>query len=61
MRVLEAASVTTSDVVEKVRLKKAFDLIDSALKDFQVKQLLNSPIEVHSKIPIQLKVLKGDW
>ena len=61
LQALEAASVSTPDVVEQVRLKRAFDLIGGALKNFQAKQLLNSPIEVHSKIPIQLKVMKGDW
>ena len=62
LRALEAASVSTPDVVEQVRLRRAFDLIGCALKkNFQAKLLLNSPIEVHSKIPIQLKVMKGDW
>ena len=61
LRALEAASVSAPDVVEQVRLKKAFDLIDGALKNLQTKQLLNSPIEVHSKMPVHLKVVKGDW
>ena len=50
-----------ADDVEQVRLKRAFDLIDGALNEFLEKHLLDSPIEVHSKIPIQLKIVKGDW
>ena len=61
VRVLEDASVSTADDVEQVRLKRAFDLIDGALNEFLEKHLLDSPIEVHSKIPIQLKIVKGDW
>ena len=51
--VLEAASAPTADVVEQVRLEKAFELIDGALNEFPAKHLLDSPIEVHTKIAIQ--------
>ena len=61
VRVLEDASVSTADDVEQVRLKRAFDLIDGALNGFLEKHLLDSPIEVYSKIPIQFKIVKGDW
>ena len=61
LRVLEAASASTVDVVEQVRLDNAFDLIDGAFNEFPAKHLLDSPIEGHSKIPIQLKIVKGDW
>ena len=60
-RVLGAAGASATDGVEQVRLQKVCHLMDDALSAVSSKQLLDSPMEVQSKIPIKVKVVKGDW
>ena len=58
---LQATRKATNNETEQHQLDRAHQLIHNALKDSSTQQLLKSPIEVQSTIPIQVKVVTGDW
>ena len=61
LRALAAARHNELDDAEQVRLETAYNLIDEALSGSATQRLLDSPMEVQSTIPIQVKVVKGTW
>ena len=61
LRALQAARKATNNQTEQHQLDRAHQLIHNALNDSSTQQLLKSPIEVQSTIPIQVKVVTGDW
>ena len=61
LRALQTARKATNNEAEQHQLDRAHQLIHNALNDLSTQQLLKSPIEVQSTIPIQVKVLTGDW
>ena len=61
LRALQTARKATNDEAEQHQLDRAHQLIHNALNDLSTQQLLKSPIEVQSTIPIQVKVVTGDW
>ena len=61
LRALQSARKATNNEAEQHQLDRAHQLIHNALNDPSTQQLLKSPMEVQSKIPIQVKVVTGDW
>ena len=61
LRALQANRKATNNETEQHQLDRAHQLIHNALNDSSTQQLLKSPIEVQSTIPIQVKVVTGDW
>ena len=61
LRALQSARTATSNEVEQDQLDRTYQLINNALNDPSIQQLLKSPMEVQSNIPIQVKVVTGDW
>ena len=61
LRALQATRKATNNETEQHQLDRAHQLIHNALNDSSTQQLLKSPIEVQSTIPIQVKVVTGDW
>ena len=61
LRALQATRKATNNETEQHQLDRAHQLIHNALNDSSTQQLLKSPMEVQSNIPIQVKVVTGDW
>jgi len=61
LRAVRTARTTTSDPEEQQQLDLAYQLIEKTLNEAGSLQLLDTPMEVHSTIPIRVKLLTGDW
>ena len=61
LRALQTARRTTGEKSDQQQLDMACHLIDHTLNDKSAQQLLDSPMEVQSKIPIQVKLVTGNW
>ena len=61
LNALDAASKTERDPLKQVRVQAAYNLISNAMRQSASERLLGSPMEVRSTVPIQVKMVAGDW
>ena len=61
LNALDAASKTERDPLKQVRVQTAYNLISNAMGQLASQRLLGSPMEVRSTVPIQVKIVAGDW
>ena len=61
LRALQTVRTTTRNDSEQQQLDMAYQLIENTLNETSTQQLVDSPMEVQSSIPITVKVVTGDW